>query len=103
MRPGDDVVLELFAKGKNLVIDAVFTIVYCNTVFQKVAYVLGHATKHAEDRNFLAGKSSAEPIAAIHGGPHIRVPFAIEDGRRIGADALALLPALEKGIRPPFA
>jgi hypothetical protein len=29
----------------------------------------------------------AEPIAAIHGVPHILVSFAVEDGGRLGAHA----------------
>jgi hypothetical protein len=57
---------------------------------------------------FYAEKASAQPIVAIHGGPHVPVPFAMEDGGRLGAHAIALLRslaivALDKGERPPFA
>ena len=49
-----------------------------------------------------------EPVASIHGGPHVLVPFALEDGGRLGAHAHALLRsfatlAIEKGRRPPLA
>ncbi len=44
-RPGDVVVLIFFAKGKHLVCDAVVTIVYRNTVLQKVASILVYAAK----------------------------------------------------------
>ena len=53
-------------------------------------------------------KSSTEPVATIHGGPHVLVPSALEDGGRLGAHAHALLRsfaalAIEKGRRPPLA
>ena len=106
-RPGDIVALDFFADGRQLVIDAVMTSVYRNTVLEKVATIPGYAAKHAEDRKFLADKNSRQPIAAIHGGPHILVPFAIEDGGRLGAHAHAPLralaiAALSKGRSPPF-
>ena len=42
----------------------------------------------------------------VYGGPHALVPFAVEDGGRLGAHALALLrglaiAALAKGRSPP--
>jgi len=57
---------------------------------------------------FLADRASSQPIVGVHGGPHVLVPFAWEDGGRLGAHALALLRALAivalaKGRRPPFA
>jgi hypothetical protein len=107
-RPGDVVALDFFADGRHLVVDAVMTTVYRNTVLRKVATVPGYAAKQAEDRKFLADKASSQPIAAIHGGPHVLVPFAVEDGGRLGAHAQALLRALAtvalaKGRKPPFA
>ena len=107
-RPGDVVALDFFADGRHLVVDAVMTTVYRNTVLKKVATVPGYAAKQAEDRKFLADKASSQPISAIHGGPHILVPFAVEDGGRLGAHAQALLralatAALSKGRKPPFA
>ncbi len=68
----------------------------------------GYDAKHAKDRKLFADKTYAEPIAAIHGGPHVLVTFAIEDGGRLGAHALALLKALatvalKKGRQTSFA
>ncbi len=91
-----------------MVIDAVVTTVYRNTILQQVSTTPGYVAKQAEDRKLYAEKSSAEPVAAIHGGPYVLVPFALEDGGRLGAYAHALLRffatlAIEKGRRPPFA
>ena len=57
---------------------------------------------------FLADMISRQPISVINGGPHILVPFAIENGGRLGAHVQALLRALAtstltKGRSPPFA
>jgi hypothetical protein len=67
-----------------------------------------YAANHVDDRRFYADKSSTEHVATVHGGPHVLVPFALEDGGRLGAHAHALFCslvtlALEKGRRPPFA
>ena len=86
-RPGDVVALDFFADGRHLVIDAVMTTVYMNIVLEKVATVPGYAAKQAEDMKFLADRTSRQPISSTHGGPHILVPFAIEDGGRLGAHA----------------
>jgi hypothetical protein len=48
------------------VIDAVMTTVYMNTVMEKGATVPGYVAKHAEDRNFLASKTSSQPIYAVN-------------------------------------
>ncbi len=90
-KPDDVGVLDFFAEDRHLVIDAVVTTVYRNTAIRGVASIHGNAAKHAEDRKPLVDKSSVELIAAIHGGPHVLVPFAIEDGGRLGAHALAYL------------
>ena len=102
------VALDFFADGRHLVIDAVMTTVYKNTMLEKVAMVPGFAAKQAEDRNFLADKTSTRPISVVHGGPHILVPFAIEEGGRLGEHAQALMrslaiAALAKERTPPFA
>jgi len=107
-RPGDVVALDFFADGRHLVIDAVMTTVYRNSVMEKVTTVPGFAAMQAEDRKFLADRTSRQPISATHGGPHILVPFAIEDGGRLGAHAQALLralaaSALARGRTPHFA
>ncbi len=100
--------MDFFADGRHLVIDAVMTTVYKNTVMEKVATVPGFAAKQAEDKKFLAGRTSSQPISATHGGPHVLVPFAVEDGGRLGDHAQALLralaaSALAKGRMYPFA
>ena len=81
-------------------IDVVMTTVYRNTVMENVATTSGYVAKRAEDRKFLAGKTSPQPISVINGGLHILVPFAIEDGRRLGAHAQALLRALATSAHP---
>jgi hypothetical protein len=86
-RSRDIVTLDFFVDGRHLVIDAVMTTMYRNTIMGKVATILGYAAKQAEDMKFLADKRSLQPISAINGGPHILVPFAIEDGGRLGAHA----------------
>jgi len=102
------VVLDFFAEVRHLVVDAVVTMVYRNTIFTNAFTIHGYAAKHAEDVKFLADLASSQPIVGIHGGPHAFVPFALEDGGRLGAHILALLRAmsivaLDKGSRPPFA
>jgi len=104
-RPGDIVVLDFFAEGRHLVIDTVVTTVYRNTNIRHAASIPGYVAKQAEDRNFLADRALTQPVAAIHGCPHIMVPFAIENIGRIEAHVLALLRALAnvalvKGGRP---
>ncbi len=106
-RPGDVVALNFFAEGRHLVVDAVMTTVYRNTALKKVATIPGYAAKQAEEKKFQADKASTQPVSAVHGGLHILLPFAVEDGGRLGAHAQALLralatAALSKGRRPPF-
>jgi len=93
-------------------IDAVVTLFFRNIVIHRIASIHGYAAKQAPDRKLLDDMTSAdgalEPIAAIHGGSHVLVPFAIEDGGRLGAHAQAILTAmatlaLDKCMRPPFA
>ncbi len=43
---------------------------------------------------FLEDIISKHLIATLHGGPHILVSFAIEDGGKLGAHTHALLMAL---------
>jgi len=107
-RLGDMGVLDFFADGRHLVIDAVVTTIYKNTIIQRVVSIPGYAAKQAKDRKLLADRTSAQPIARVHGVPHVVVPFAIENGGRLGAHSLALrrvlaTVVLEKGRRPPFA
>jgi len=107
-RPGDVVVLDFFKDGQHLVIDVVVTMVYRNTILQQVSTIPGYAAKQAEERKLYANKSSAQPVASIHGGSHVQVPFALEYGGRLGAHAQALFRsfatlAIEKGRCPPLA
>ena len=101
-------VRHFFAEGRHLVVDAVVTTIYRNTILNTTSTIPGYAAKQAEDRKLQADRVSSQPIATIHGGPHALVPFAMEDGGRLGAHTLALVPALaivalDKGKRPPFA
>jgi hypothetical protein len=93
-RPGDVVVSDFFRDGQHLVIDAVVTIVYRTTVLHQVSTIPGYAAKQAEDRKFDADKSSVEPVASIHGGPHVLVPFALED------DLALMLKPFSAPLRP---
>jgi len=93
-RPGDVVALDFFADGRHLVIDAVVTTVYRNTVLQQVATIPGYATKQSEDAKFLVVRTSSQSIASSNVGLHVLVPFAMEDGDRLGVHAQALLRAL---------
>jgi hypothetical protein len=93
-KPDDYMALDFFAQDMHLVIDAVVTTMCMNTFLQKVASIPGYAAKQAEDRKFQADRISSHPIATPHGGPHVLVPFAMEDGGRLGAHAQALPRAL---------
>jgi len=44
-RPGDVVALDFFADGRHLVIDAVMTTVYMNTVLERVVTIPGYEAK----------------------------------------------------------
>ena len=55
----------------------------------------GHVAKMAEDiKKFKAGEYSSQPVSCKHGGDHVPVPFAMEDGGRFGAHALAFFGSL---------
>ncbi len=105
---GDVIVLDFFRDGQHLVLDAVVTTIYRNTVLHQVSTVPRYAAKQDEDMKFYADRTSTDPIASIHGAPHVLVPFALEDGGRLGSHAQALLRsfatlAVEKRRRPPRA
>jgi hypothetical protein len=85
---GDIVVLDFHAPGRHLLLDGVVTIVYRNTRQKEAGEILGYAAKQVEDMKFYADKTTSErPVARIHGGLHTLVPFAVEDGGRLGAHA----------------
>ena len=69
------------------------TALYRNIAFSHVYVVLGYGAKLAEDHTFNADRTSHQAIVTVHGGPHVLVPFAVEDEGRLGAHALALLKA----------
>ena len=54
----------------------------------------GHVAKLAEDKKFKADELSSQPVSCKHGGDHVFVPFAMEDGGTLGAHAHALLKTL---------
>ena len=86
--------------------DRVVTNVYRNSIMSKVAMIPRFAAKKVEDTNLRSDQTSANPISTAHGGRHTFVPFAMEDGGRIGAHGLAVLRMLaehevSKGKLPP--
>jgi len=105
-RSGSVVVLDFFAEGRHLVVDAVLTKAYRNVILKNAFAVPGYAAKQVEDRKLQVDRISSQPIAAIHRGPHVLVPFAMEDEGCLGAHVFALLRALaivalDKGKHPP--
>jgi len=49
---------------------------------------------------FYADKASERPVARIHGGLHTLIPFAVDDGGRLGAHAQTFLHSLaERAVR----
>jgi hypothetical protein len=62
--------IDFFVEGRHLVIDAVMTTVYMNTVLEKVATIPGFAAKHAEDRKLFADRTSTQPIGGARRPPH---------------------------------
>ena len=99
-RPGDVVVaftglvLNFYGPGRHLVIDAVISTVYRNTLLSVTRLIPGHVAKLAEDKKFKADELSSQPVSCKHGGDHVFVPFAMEDGGTLGAHAHALLKTL---------
>ena len=107
-RLGDIVVLDFAAEGRYLIFDGVVTTVYRNSILSRVAVVPGYAAKMVEDKKFKADSDSLRPLASIVGGRPTLVPFAMEDGGRLGAHAQAALGILAqyvvaKGRLPPRA
>ena len=84
-------VLNHYKPGKHLLLDGVVTSVYMNTCPRYTTTVPGYAAKQDEDKKFYADRASASPSSIAHGGPHVLVPFAIEDGGRLGAHAHVFL------------
>ena len=97
-RPGDIVVLDFYAPGRRLLLDGVVTTVYMNTRLWETTEVPRYAAKLVEDRKFYADKTSERPVARIYGGRHTLIPFAVEDGGRLGAHAHAFLHTLAERV-----
>ncbi len=57
-RPRDVVVLDFFAEGRHLVVDAVVTTVYRNTILKHAATIPGYVAKQVEDMKFHADRAS---------------------------------------------
>ena len=94
-RPGDVVVLNFYGPGRHMVIDAVISTVNRNTILSVTSLIPGHhVAKLAEDKKFKADEMSSQPVSCKHGGDHVFVPFAMEDGGTLGAHAHALLKTL---------
>ncbi len=100
LRPGDatrtrdSVVLDFAVEGRHLILDGVVTTVFRICISFRVAVVPGYVAKRVEEKNFKAESDSLRPLASIVGGRHILIPFAMEDGGRLGAHAQAALKRL---------
>ena len=71
-----------------------------NTRQRETREIPGYAAKLVEDRKFYVDKISERHAAKIHGRRHTLVPFAVEDGGKLGAHAHALLRSLaERAVR----
>ena len=86
-RPMDIVVLDYHAPGKHLLLDGVVTTAYKNTRQRETNTIHGYAIMMVEDLKLYADKISKRSVARTHGGRHTLVPFAVEDGGRLGAHA----------------
>jgi len=99
-RPGDIAVLDFYAHERHLLLNGVVTTVYKNARLRETTEVPGYAAKLVEDRKFYADKVSERHVARIHGGLHTLIPFAVENGGRLGAHAQAFLHMLaERAVR----
>jgi hypothetical protein len=99
-RQCDIVLLDYYSPEHHLMLDGVITTVYKNTRQGETWEIPGYATKLVEVRKFYADNTSEWHVARIHGGKHTFVPFAIEDGGRLGAHAHAFLRTLaERAVR----
>jgi len=106
-RPRDLVVLDFAEGGRHLIIDGVVTTMNRNTILNKVSAIPEFDAKQVEDRKFKADADSVNLVSTLHGGRHMLIPFAMEDGGRIGEHGLAALRmmaeyAVTKGKSPPM-
>ena len=61
------VVLNFYGPGRHLVIDAVISTVYRNTILSVTSLIPGHVAKLAEDKKFKADEMSSQPVSCKHG------------------------------------
>jgi hypothetical protein len=87
----DLVVLDFADGGRHFVFDGVISTVYRSTILPKVAVIPRFAAKQVEDMKLKADADSLHPVSSLHGGRHRLIPFAMEDGGRIGAHGHAAL------------
>ena len=86
-RRGDIVVLDYHVPGKHLLLDGVVITAYKNTRHMETKTIHGDTAKMVEDTKLYADMTSERQVARIHGGRHTLVPFAVEDGGRLGTHA----------------
>ena len=99
-RPCDIVVLDYHALGRHLLLDGVVTNVDKNIRKRETGEIPGYAAKLAEDMKLYADMTSDRSVAKIHDGMHTLVPFAVEDGIRLGAHTQVFLCSLaERAVR----
>ena len=67
--------LDFFGLGRHLVIDAVVSTVYRNTILSKTSTIPGYVAKLAEDKKFKADEKSSEPaVSSKHMEATMSVP-----------------------------
>jgi hypothetical protein len=92
------VVLDFVEGSRHLIIDGVVTTVYRNTILNKVAVIPEFTARQVEDKKFKDDADSANPVSTVHGGRHMLIPFAMEDGGRIGAHGQTALRMLAEYV-----
>ena len=79
--------MDYHASSRHLLLDGVVTTAYRNTRQGEAREIPGYAAKLVEDKKFYDDKISERLASRIHGERHTLVPFAVEDGGRLGAHA----------------
>ncbi len=77
-------ILDYSMPGKHVMVDALVIAVYMNTCLREGVVIPGYANKQADARKLYADRASPKPFSSTRGGPHVLVPFATEDGVRLG-------------------
>ena len=86
-RPGDVVWKDFYGESRHLVVDCCCTSVRRDEIEEHFD-VPGYAARVAEKRKFDNDDASSRPVRT---DGHTLVPFVVEDGGRLGDQALALL------------